>query len=303
MSRREKQHKGRGRSRSYTRWILLAGLVAAAGVGALWAMRSGGGAAATVEPISRLGTRDFHSLAFAPGDPNTVYFGHHGGLLVSRDGGRDWLPTSLENADAMALAAPPADPQLMYAAGHNVFYKSEDGGRTWRQAPNDLPGLDIHGFAADPEQPDLVYAHVVGFGLFRSEDGGETWELRSSSLRALNLTVGETSESLYATAAQSGLLHSTDGGRTWSDFPTLPGEGAVAVAFDRSTGWLYVTTFGRDAGLYRWSQQQESWQSLGLEATLLALAVSPDDPRRLIAVDDEGWVYASRDGGETWLDE
>lgn len=141
-----------------------------------------------------------------------MYFGHHGGLLLSRNGGRDWQPTSLENADAMALAAPPADPQLMYAAGHNVFYKSEDGGRTWRPANNDLPGLDIHGFAADPEHPDLVYAHVVGFGLFRSEDSGETWELRSSRLRALNLAVGETSGTLYAIAVQSGLLHSTDGG-------------------------------------------------------------------------------------------
>ncbi len=303
MSGREKRHKGSGRARSTIRWMVLAGLVAAAGVGAYWTLRSGGGAAATAEPISRLGTRDFHSLAIAPGDPNTVYFGHHGGLLVSRNGGRDWQPTSLENADAMALAAPPADPQLMYAAGHNVFYKSEDGGRTWRQVPNNLPGLDIHGFAADPEQPDLVYAHVVGFGVFRSEDGGETWESRSSSLRALNLAVGETSETLYAAAAQSGLLHSTDGGRTWSDFPSPPGEGTVAVAFERSTARLYVTALGQGAGLYRWSEERHRWQSLGLEATLLAVAVSPDDPQRLIAVDDEGGVYASRDGGETWSDE
>lgn len=66
MSRREKQHKDRGRARSYTRWIVLTGLVAAAGVGALWILRSGDGAAASAEPISRLGTRDFHSLASRP---------------------------------------------------------------------------------------------------------------------------------------------------------------------------------------------------------------------------------------------
>jgi len=303
MSRRAKRQKGRGRARSYFLWVVLGGLLAAAGVWGVWSLRGGGGAAGSAQPISRLGTQDFHSLAYAPGDPNTVYFGHHGGLLVSRNGGRDWQPTSLENADAMALAAPPADPQLMYAAGHNIFYKSGDGGRTWGQVPNNLPGLDIHGFAADPERPELVYAHVVGFGLFRSEDGGETWELRSASLRALNLAVGETPEKLYATAAQSGLLQSADGGRTWSSFPSPPGEGAVALDFDLSTGRLYATTFGQGAGLYRWSEEQKSWQSLGLEATLLALAVSPDDPNRLIAVDDEGRVYASRDGGETWADE
>lgn len=75
------------------------------------------------------------------------------------------------------------------------------------------------------------------------------------------------------------------------------------MAFDRSTARLYVTTYGQGAGLYRWLEERQSWQSLGLEATLLALAVSPDDPQRLIAVDDEGGVYASRDGGETWSDE
>jgi photosystem II stability/assembly factor-like uncharacterized protein len=37
-----------------------------------------------------------------------------------------------------------------------------------------------------------------------------------------------------------------------------------------------------------------------LKGTLLAVAVSPQDPNHLIAVNDKGDIYASRDSGLTW---
>lgn len=83
------------------------------------------------QPISKLSTADFHSLAFSLTEPETIFFGHHHGLLVSHNGGKDWEPTTLNNADAMALALPPSDPQILYAAGHEVFFKSTDDGRSW----------------------------------------------------------------------------------------------------------------------------------------------------------------------------
>src|SRR5688500_8646865 len=59
--------------------------------------------------ISNLSTADFHSIAFYPTEPDTVYFGHYGGLLVTQNGGKDWEPTTLENADVMAVAMPLSD--------------------------------------------------------------------------------------------------------------------------------------------------------------------------------------------------
>lgn len=277
------------------------------GLGLLWGLtqlgqeESGGGSA--VSPISRLRTADFHSLAYSAADPETVFFGHHGGLKVSTDGGRTWQDSSLRNADAMALAAPASSPQTMYTAGHNVFLRSEDGGRSWQVVANNLPGLDIHGFAADPQDANRVYAHVVGFGLFRSDDGGETWELLTAEAAFLNLGIGENSATLYGTAAQNGVFKSTDGGRNWSRLAGPPGGGAIAVVFDRASDRLYVTTFGEGAGLYVSGDGGENWTPLGLDATLMAIAVSSFDPQHLIAVDDSGWVYASRDGGGTWGDE
>lgn len=292
--------KRRRRARKFAPWLVVGGLIGAALLWSVRAPRSGGGASGLPEPIGRLQTQDFHSLAFSPLEPETVYFGHHGGLLVSKDGGRSWVATPLENADAMALAIPPTDPQIIYAAGHNVLFKSTDAGRTWSQVLTDLPGLDIHGFAADPENASRLLAHVVGFGVFESRNGGEHRELLNPSIALFNLAMGESRETFYGTAGQNGFWKSADGGKTWSKLAGLPGQGAIAVAIDHALGRLYVTTLGEGAGLYGSEDQGETWTPLGLKGVLLAIAVSPHDPQRLVAVDEAGWLYASQDGGEIW---
>lgn len=252
--------------------------------------------------ISRLSTNDFHALTFSPNEADTVFFGHHGGLLVSRDGGRSWQPTSLQNTDAMALAAPPANPQIMYAAGHDVFVKSADGGETWQAVPHNLPGTDIHGFAVDSQNADYVFASVVGAGLWSSRDGGMTWQSLSPDAprSTFNLAVGETSQTLYAAAGQAGLWRSADGGGTWSALPNVPDSGAVTVAFDVSQGRLYVTTAGNEAGLYFSNDEGVTWTASSLKGTLLALAVSPLAPQHVLVVAEGGRVFASRDSGITW---
>ena len=259
----------------------------------------------TGKAISRLSTGDFHSLAFSPTDPNTIFFGHHGGLMVSRNGGKDWQPTSLQNTDAMAVAVPSANPQIVYAAGHGVLVKSTDGGQTWSPLSHNLPGTDIHGFAVDPEDANKVFAHVVGqAGLMVSNDGGTTWVSMSGALpvTAFNLATGATGNILYAAAGEAGVWQSTDGGQTWAQLAGVPGDGAIAIAYNRANKRLLITTLGNEAGLYGSDDSGQSWKSLGLTGIFMAVASSPTDPNRLIVVDEEGWVYASRDGGSTWSD-
>ena len=255
--------------------------------------------------ISRLSTSDFHSLAFSLTEPETVFFGHHGGLLVSNNGGRDWEPTTLANADAMALAFPASDPQTMYAAGHDVFYKSVDGGETWESVSTNLPGTDIHGFTVDPDNADKVYAHVVGFGIFGSQDGGINWTLLSSSApgSTFNLSVGADADTLYAAAGEAGLWASQDSGLTWSGLPEVPDAGAGAVIYVRANDRLYVTTLGSAAGVYFSDDGGRTWTFAGLSGTILAIAVSSLDTNHVVAVNDQGEVYASRDAGATWTDE
>lgn len=254
-----------------------------------------------IRPISRLNTQDFHSLAFSLTEPETIFFGHHGGLLVSRNGGKDWESTTLKNADAMALAIPQSNPQVMYAAGHDVFFKSTDAGQTWDSVSTNLPGSDIHGFAVDPENENHVFAHVVGFGIFESEDGGKTWKLLSDAVPSstFNLTVGKDSQTLYAAAGKAGLLQSLDGGNTWGKI----GESAIALTYVPASNRLYITTLDSTAGLYYSEDDGQTWTSSGLNGTFLAIAVSPLDSNHILVVNDKGEVFASRDAGISWSDE
>ena len=287
-----------------SRQLIAGGIVLVLMVGLAFLLFNRGTDNSSARAISRLTTADFHSLAFSPTEPQTIFFGHHNGLLVSHNGGKDWKPTTLNNADAMAIAFPSSDPKIMYAAGHNVFFKSIDGGKTWDAVSTNLPGLDIHGFTVDPENANQVYAHVVGFGIFGSQDGGSTWTLLSDSAppSTFNLAVGENSETLYAAAAQAGLWKSQDGGRTWKPVQNAPDSGAVAVASVPAQGRLYVTTLGDLAGLYVSNDEGQSWKPLGLNGTFMAIAISLLDPDHIIAVNDQGEVFASRDGGVSWSD-
>jgi photosystem II stability/assembly factor-like uncharacterized protein len=301
---RERIRIKKKQQKSQSRWLIAVGvaLIVIAGLWFVFSKQQSDNLQA--RPISQLSTADFHSLAFSLTDPETVFFGHHGGLLVSHNSGKDWEPTTLNNADAMALAFPSSDPKIMYAAGHDVFFKSTDGGKTWESVSTNLPGSDIHGFAVDPENASQVYAHVVGFGIFGSQDGGSTWTLLSDSAppSTFNLAIGENSETLYAAAGEAGLWQSQDGGHTWISIQNLPDSGAVAMAYVPASGRFYVTTVGDLAGLYVSDDNGQSWKPAGLNGILLAIAVSPLDPDHIIAVNDQGEVFASRDGGLTWSD-
>lgn len=305
MSKQKERERVRiQKKQQRSRQLIAGGIVLVLVAGIFFLLFSRGSDSSGARPISRLTTADFHSLAFSLTEPETIYFGHHHGLLVSHDGGKNWKPTILENADAMALALPSSDPHIMYAAGHNVFFKSTDGGETWESVSTNLPGLDIHGFTVSPENANQVYAHVVGFGIFGSQDGGITWTLLSANAppSTFNLTVGENAETLYASATQAGLWKSQDGGHTWKAVKSLPGSGAVAIAYVPANGRLYVTTVGDLAGLYASDDNGQSLKPLGLNGTFLAVAISPLDTDHIIAVNDQGEVYASRDGGVSWSD-
>lgn len=215
-----KERRRKSKQKSQSRWLLAAGVALALSTG-LWFVFSNRKAAnLEARPISKLSTADFHSLAFSPTEPETVFFGHHDGLLVSHNGGKDWQPTTLTDADAMSLGVPSSSPQTMYAAGHNVFVKSNDRGKTWQSVPADLPGLDIHAFAVYPENANRLFAYVVSFGLFGSENGGISWEALSLELptSVLSLTLGKDDQTLYATTGGAGLWESGDRGRTWALF-------------------------------------------------------------------------------------
>ena len=283
------------------RWPLLAGVLAVAVViGGLVACQTSGSNTA-VAPISKVETEDYHALALAPGNPDVVFFGHHGGILRSSDGGRNWQKVPSLNRDAMNLAAERQRPQVMYLAGHNVFMRSEDGGSTWTDVANDLPGLDLHWFAMNPDDPAKLYANAVGFGLFASSDNGATWsrwDLQvpgEGSVGALAVLGGDPVNGLAG--MEDGLvLDSHDSGVTWEEVGRVDSM-PTTFALNPDSRAIYLGTM---KGVYSSRDGGISWTRLPFNTTVVALAAGGAGPERVVVVNNKGEVFRSDDGGQTW---
>src|SRR5690349_19324425 len=116
MSKYKKHDRKKKNQNQITRLLIIAGVtLVVLAIGQWFVLSNGQSGNKNARPISRLSTADFHSLAFSPTEPDTVFFGHHNGLMVSRNGGKDWQPMTGFNADAMALAIPSSAPHTIYA--------------------------------------------------------------------------------------------------------------------------------------------------------------------------------------------
>jgi len=251
------------------------------------------GALGSATAWSRLGTADVHSLAFDRTDAQHIYFGHHNGLLESRDGGRTWVPTALTGADAMNVRAGPGS--VLQIAGHGVYAETNDGGRTWMPVPNDLPGNDLHAFVIDPADPAHEWAYVVGFGLFESTDHGRHWESRQAGDWPV-LTVTKSSGTTMLVGVSAAGLGASSDGRTWQPLAVPTGQiASLAAAADGS-----VLLAGTTQGLYRSVDAGKSWQPTGFTGLAITVAVAPSDPRVIGLVDDKTRFFRSEDGGATW---
>jgi photosystem II stability/assembly factor-like uncharacterized protein len=289
-----------------SRLVLIIGfllvLVAIVAIGI--SLRRGG--SETGGAIATLRTGDFHALAFSHSNPNTVFFGHHNGIMRSDDGGRTW--TSLvdrRNFDAMSLAVSRANGEPIYLAGHDVFQISTDGGKTWQPVEHNLPGTDIHGFTMSPDDSNRLYALVAGQGGFQSNDGGRTWQQLGSlpgDVMALAVA-GGGSETIYAGSMSAGVLRSADGGRSWAPATNgLGARGVYALAIDPSARQTIYA--GSDGGLYKSADGGATWSKLPFPGdNIVALTISSAQPNVILAItvrDRQGLVYRSEDGGQSW---
>ncbi len=79
----------------------------------------------------------------------------------------------------------------------------------------------------------------------------------------------------------------------------------LSLAYDPATDTLYA---GTRQGIFKLAvsganltaDEGTTWTRLGLATDVWALAVSPADPRVLLAVDIQGQVFRSEDGGFSW---
>ena len=265
-------------------------VIAAIAIGALVVLNRTG---AAIEPLSRLGTADVHSLAFVGDDTQRLLFGHHDGILETHDGGRTWTKLGAHD-DAMGMSA--AAGGSIVIAGHDVLSASSDGGHTWANVSTDLSNRDIHGFTRDPADPGHMWAALATGGLWESRDTGLHFERVYGENVLLPVASSGSSGPRLTAIAASGLVKSDDAGRTWTPLGSPDLYPIVSLA--ATTNGSVLVAGGPD-GLRRSDDAGRTWKNPGFKGDPFAVAISGDG-RTVALVTREADFYRSDDGGATW---
>ena len=240
-----------------------------------------------------------------PNKPNLYYFGSTGGgIWKTQDGGRHWenISDGFFGGSIGAITVSKSDPNVIYVGGGektvrgNVssgygIWKSVDAGKTWTSA-----GLKnsrhVPRIAIDPTDHNVVYAGVLGNiykptqdrGVYKSTDGGKTWKktlFANDQAGVVDLLIDPTNPRiLYAS--------------TWR---------VQRTPYSLSSG-------GESSALWKSTDKGETWTEISKkegfpEGTLgiIGVTVSPVNNQRIWAIvenKDEGGLYRSDDGGDTW---
>lgn len=170
------------------------------------------------------------------------------------------------------------------------------------------PGaVHVHGLGVNPIDGALFVATHTG--LFRAPEGRQTAERVADRFQdTMGFTVVGPDRFLGSGHPDGreglppflGLVRSSDAGKTWRKVSLM---GQVDFHVLEASG-EYVYGFGSD---FETRRQQllvstnggRSWKKRDTPAPLLSLAISPDDPRRVVAAAKDG-LYASTDAGASF---
>ncbi len=254
------------------------------------------------------GLYQVESLAFAPGDPKTLYAGTWRQAFRTRDGGERWARIAegmVLDATIYAWDFDPSDSKDIWVSTCGWVYRTEDGGDRWTRFKSGFTNRRSHNVRRDPSRRGVLYAGTVG-GLHRSSDGGETWSRVSrETLVVTALEVDRRTGRLYVGTEGEGVFYSDDGGTT-----LLPGsvglaEGRVsdlvADPNDKTRVFFFRAYAGSESGV---------WEAHGMRVRRLSLDPLPpsaslaafrgSDGATVLLLSSFSGLKASFDGGERW---
>jgi photosystem II stability/assembly factor-like uncharacterized protein/DNA-binding beta-propeller fold protein YncE len=263
-----------------------------------------------------------YQLAISPAyaQDQTLYAATGRSLHRSTDGGQSWEQIQRLAADkpgqkfsfqAQQIALSPdfAQDQSLLVSTPTAIYRSTDGGDTWQETlRSPIEGTsttDILAFAPDGQTSYARFGY--GTSLFVSDQGGQTqsWHIKASPTGELFSAISTATASdgalTIAVEFERRLLQTQPQTGSWTDLsPNLPDALVDLSAVASGPGdTLFI---GGQGGVFVSPDQGQSWQNvsgnLPPDAPITQLRVSDT---QLFAATAHGEIFASGDGGATWL--
>ncbi len=224
----------------------------------------------------------------------------------------NWQSVAFEDTALSAVTIDPSTGRLYVTLrfpelGGALVFRSEDDGSTWQDITHDATGSFAGGVAVSVTDPAVLYL-ATDDAVFRSVDDGESWGVATTGARYFTIQIDEMTGSLWATWGsdlfRGGVTYSADG-EGW-DTSVQCATGAVGrLSIDYSSGSVFVgQSPSCGGGLFRTTDDGESWDSITLPEPIYAFAVAATGGD--VVVGDlstpgiESPIYLSRDDGQTW---
>ena len=266
-----------------------------------WKSTDGGRTFSTIPNVHG----DDHDLWINPDDSRIMVHGSDGGGVVTLDGGQTWSPVNNQPTaelyqvdvddrfpywlyagqqdDSYTVSVPSRQPSLSAPGGPDAYWRSPGGCETGPAVPK-------------PGDPDIVYANCKGrFGVYNQRTGQEQqyyvgavniYGTNPANLpyrfqRVVPIEVSPHDPDLVFHGSQY-VHRTTNGGRSWDQIsPDL-------TAFRPDRQMVSGGPITRDA------TGEEHY------STLYVIEASPHDPDVIWTGANDGPVYVTFDGGESW---
>ena len=212
-----------------------------------------------------------------------------------------------------SLAIDPTDTEVVYAAKNfDGVYRTTSGGSLWIQMISGLTEPIVRSLAVDPTNTQVVYAGTSEY-VFKSTNGGSLWIRMNNGLVNKNvscLAIDPTNtQVIYAGTTNGGsgtwILKSTNGGGLWT--PIVNGFTNSMVyslaIYPGNTQVIYAAT---NIGVFKSTNGGGLWglTTLTLASThtyFRSVAIDPSNGQVFYAGAEDGYVYKSIDGGDSWI--
>jgi photosystem II stability/assembly factor-like uncharacterized protein len=241
-------------------------------------------------------------------------------VLRSDDGGATWTNVTppLGAVSCTGLAVDPTDSSTVFACfggafGGGAVWRSTNAGTTWTNVSAGLPANPMQDLFCDGTRVLVAGGLLFGsqpVGLYQSVNDGATWTpLHDGTwpLTVINDVEVDSADPnrIYVASAGAGVFRSSDGGATWGF--GFGGSGGLSVneVEVAPSGTAPVFLGASSAAVWKASAGVAfTPSSVGIGSlNAYSVVANPLDPDELAVAFqglNDGGVYTSLDGGQTW---